>query len=149
MWSSQQSPKMFQRECLWNFSPLVLLFAKGRFVSLKNVWINSVAFIINIMLGLTSIHNAVMAEWLRRWTWNPMGSSRVGSNPTHSEFFCSNFIVKEALNPQIQMHEICKSLIQGLWGPDTFGGIQTNDAKIIGVSARARTGDLSRVRRTW
>ena len=31
-----------------------------------------------------------MAEWLRRWTWNPMGSSRVGSNPTRSvsEIFC-------------------------------------------------------------
>ena len=28
---------------------------------------------------------AVMAEWLRRWTRNPMGSSRVGSNPTRSE----------------------------------------------------------------
>ena len=22
-----------------------------------------------------------MAEWLRRWTANPMGSARVGSNP--------------------------------------------------------------------
>lgn len=22
-----------------------------------------------------------MAEWLRRWTWNPMGSPRAGSNP--------------------------------------------------------------------
>ena len=30
---------------------------------------------------------AVMAEWLRRWTWNPMGSSRAGSNPARSEFF--------------------------------------------------------------
>ena len=27
---------------------------------------------------------AVMAEWLRRLTRNQMGSSRVGSNPTHS-----------------------------------------------------------------
>ena len=26
-----------------------------------------------------------MAEWLRRWTWNPMGSSRAGSNPARSE----------------------------------------------------------------
>lgn len=24
---------------------------------------------------------AAMAEWLRRWTWNPMGSPRAGSNP--------------------------------------------------------------------
>lgn len=29
-------------------------------------------------------HAAVMAEWLRRWTRNPMGSSRAGSNPAHS-----------------------------------------------------------------
>ena len=28
---------------------------------------------------------AVMAEWLRRWTRNPMGYSRAGSNPAHSE----------------------------------------------------------------
>ena len=27
---------------------------------------------------------AAMAEWLRRWTWNPMGSPRAGSNPAHS-----------------------------------------------------------------
>jgi hypothetical protein len=30
---------------------------------------------------------AAMAEWLRRWTRNPMGSSRVGSNPTRSALF--------------------------------------------------------------
>ena len=28
-----------------------------------------------------------MAEWLRRLTRNQMGSSRVGSNPTRSEYF--------------------------------------------------------------
>ena len=28
-----------------------------------------------------------MAVWLRRWTWNPMGSSRAGSNPARSETF--------------------------------------------------------------
>ena len=28
---------------------------------------------------------AVVAEWLRRWTWNPMGSARVGSNPANCE----------------------------------------------------------------
>ena len=32
---------------------------------------------------------AVMAEWLRRWSWNPMGSSRAGSNPARSETFCN------------------------------------------------------------
>ena len=29
---------------------------------------------------------AVVAEWLRRWTWNPMGSSRAGSNPADCGF---------------------------------------------------------------
>ena len=30
-----------------------------------------------------------MAGWLRRWTRNPMGSSRAGSNPARSETFCN------------------------------------------------------------
>ena len=28
---------------------------------------------------------AVIIKWLRRWTWNPMGASRVGSIPARSE----------------------------------------------------------------
>ena len=36
-----------------------------------------------------------MAEWLRRWTWKPMGFSRVGSNPARSGqevlFIVTNF----------------------------------------------------------
>ena len=28
-----------------------------------------------------------VAEWLRRWTANPMGSARVGSNPILVEIF--------------------------------------------------------------
>ena len=35
---------------------------------------------------------AAMAEWLRRWTWNPMGSSRAGSNPARSEVFFFNLV---------------------------------------------------------
>ncbi len=35
----------------------------------------------------TLVGIAAMAEWLRRWTRNPMGSSRVGSNPTRSAPF--------------------------------------------------------------
>ena len=31
-------------------------------------------------------HEAAMAEWLRRLTRTQMGSSRVGSNPTRSDF---------------------------------------------------------------
>jgi hypothetical protein len=39
-----------------------------------------------------------VAEWLRRWTANPMGSARVGSNPILVEFFQKNFRYRE-LNP--------------------------------------------------
>ena len=28
-----------------------------------------------------------MAEWLRRWTANPLGSARAGSNPVIVDFF--------------------------------------------------------------
>ena len=31
--------------------------------------------------------SVVMAEWLRRWTRNPMGFSLTGSNPVHDENF--------------------------------------------------------------
>ena len=36
-------------------------------------------------------NTAVVAEWLRRWTWNPMGSARVGSNPANCEDIFSSF----------------------------------------------------------
>ena len=32
---------------------------------------------------------AVVAEWLRRWTWNPMGIARTGSNPVNCDILCS------------------------------------------------------------
>ena len=28
-----------------------------------------------------------MAEWLRRWTWNPLGSARAGSNPVGTDIW--------------------------------------------------------------
>ena len=31
-----------------------------------------------------------VAEWLRRWTANPLGSPRVGSNPILVEWFFSD-----------------------------------------------------------
>ena len=37
---------------------------------------------------LGKVHKDEVAEWLRRWTANPMGSARVGSNPILVEFFC-------------------------------------------------------------
>ena len=40
-----------------------------------------------------NVKRAVMAEWLRRWTWNPMGISRAGSNPARSvrSFFSDRY----------------------------------------------------------
>ena len=38
---------------------------------------------------------AAMAEWLRRLTRNQMGSSRVGSNPTRSGAFFSDWYMFE------------------------------------------------------
>ena len=34
-----------------------------------------------------------MAEWLRRWTANPLGSARAGSNPADVEFFSRDSVV--------------------------------------------------------
>ena len=34
-----------------------------------------------VYINIYVLINVSMAEWLRRWTWNPMGSARVGSNP--------------------------------------------------------------------
>ncbi len=36
-----------------------------------------------------SFTRAVVAEWLRRWTWNPMGFPRAGSNPAGCENYFS------------------------------------------------------------
>ena len=33
------------------------------------------------------LQNDAVAEWLRRWTANPMGSARVGSNPIGVEIY--------------------------------------------------------------
>ena len=33
------------------------------------------------VLGIVILRVDEVAEWLRRWTANPMGSARVGSNP--------------------------------------------------------------------
>ena len=35
---------------------------------------------------------AVVAEWLWRWTRNPLGSPRAGSNPADCVNFCFSFI---------------------------------------------------------
>ena len=39
-----------------------------------------------------------VAEWLRRWTANPMGSARVGSNPILVVIFCFVFLFNVSLH---------------------------------------------------
>ena len=39
------------------------------------------------MYGLVGYIQDAVAEWLRRWTANPMSSARVGSNPIGVEKF--------------------------------------------------------------
>ena len=53
---------------------------------------------VGLELAMTQRQRAVVAEWLRRWTANPMGSARVGSNPILVEIFQKNFRYRE-LNP--------------------------------------------------
>jgi hypothetical protein len=39
------------------------------------------------IISYCHLHEVVVAEWLRRLTWNQMGSSRTGSNPVHDDVF--------------------------------------------------------------
>ena len=49
---------------------------------------------LDTVLNLQSLSDEV-AEWLRRWTANPMGSARVGSNPIFVVNFFSLFKTKK------------------------------------------------------
>merc|ERR1711946_67566 len=66
IWLSPRRPGFDSR--YGNLFELVQPFKAGKEVEHANHW--------------ASQHDAV-AEWLRRWTANPMGSARVGSNPIH------------------------------------------------------------------
>ena len=46
-----------------------------------------IAFVINNVIQQFLDSQVVVAEWLRRWTRNPLGSSRAGSNPADYEIF--------------------------------------------------------------
>ena len=45
-----------------------------------------------IKLSWGILDQAVVAEWLRRWTWNPMGFPRAGSNPAGCEIILICFL---------------------------------------------------------
>ena len=51
-----------------------------------------------------------MAEWLRRWTANPLGSARAGSNPvvvvfTYNTFICNYKIVSPIAHLFVAMED--------------------------------------------
>ena len=59
----------------------------------------------NSTSGLTGHHNQLrtiephdeVAEWLRRWTANPLGSARVGSNPILVDHFLNSLYIHKTL----------------------------------------------------
>ena len=52
-------------------------------------------------------YNDEVAEWLRRWTANPMGSARVGSNPILVDnFFQGNILIFVRLHPNTGKHHM-------------------------------------------
>ena len=56
---------------------------------------------LDTVLNLQSLSDEV-AEWLRRWTANPMGSARVGSNPIFVEIFFL-LLIGFVLNVQVSI----------------------------------------------
>ena len=53
----------------------------------------SVMYFIKAHYNVLYAMYVVVAEWLRRWTRNPLGSPRVGSNPTDYAFFSFFFLL--------------------------------------------------------
>ena len=49
----------------------------------------------------TDVPHDEVAEWLRRWTANPLGSARVGSNP---------ILVEEFFNFKNRFFTICRAI---------------------------------------
>ena len=65
--------------------------------------------VIYFFLKIWSKCIAVVAEWLRRWTRNPLGSARTGSNPVGSEMFYnwSIFIIRPLETMDLIMDIAC------------------------------------------
>ena len=66
------------------FSLFVLVFDK-----LFNINVTKAKYVSRFVRDFSNLFQiaAAMAEWLRRWTRNPMGSPRAGSNPARSDTF--------------------------------------------------------------
>ena len=63
---------------------------------------------------------AALAEWLRRWTWNPMGSPRVGSNPAGSALFNGGRSSKATPNVQLFHRQVTSLMTLILKTEDDF-----------------------------
>ena len=62
-----------------------------------------------------TVKPAAMAEWLRRWTRNPMGNARVGSNPTRSDYYFLFFTFLSFKSPtRITTRSVCLITYQEL-----------------------------------
>ena len=83
----------FTRERSWVRPPVEpgIVFCCRRISKKKNLCMHSIS-------SWLRSSTVVVAEWLRRWTRNPLGSSRAGSNPAdNATFFHQCFLVCNAL----------------------------------------------------
>ena len=53
---------------------------------------------------------AVVTEWLRRWTWNPLRFPRAGSNPAGCETYIDFFMKKYLWSTLEQYYEMMKKI---------------------------------------
>ena len=90
-----------------------------------------------LLFSCSHCATAAMAEWLRRWTRNPMGYSRAGSNPVRSVSLLSIFNVfflsfyfqaeKEAAELSFQLESLTERL-------DEAEGFQSAQVLITSIS---------------
>ena len=72
-------------KCPFSFQPIRIPTSKDGEEHFDSL--GSLAFVVEYGWLLIMIYSAVVvAEWLRRWTRNPLGSSRAGSNPADNGY---------------------------------------------------------------
>ena len=59
------------------------------------------------MFCRSTLREAAMAEWLRRWTRNPMGAPRAGSNPARSVIVYTNFFEQPLVANVLKLLHFC------------------------------------------
>ena len=71
-----------------------------------------------------------MTEWLRCWTWNPMGFPRAGSNPAHSVLELTSYMSLSAFY-----------LLSGQVGPQSKAAYSQRYSKVISQVIQVATPD--------